>query len=366
MNIAELQSRAAGNGQTAVAVVTPGFNTLASFELLQRQAKLLATSTLVPASYRMVVEKLDYKGNVVSRTENPSAISNCVIALNMAMRMNADPIMVCQNLYIVEGRPSWSSQWIIAQINNCGRFSPIRFEIDDLGQMEAEYTTYSWDDKTRSKTASVKKVPIHNKRCVAWTVEKGVEIPRFSMDELKKHKSLYKCCKEYGVALVESPPVSIELSVKEGWYTRNGSKWQTMDEVMLRYRAAAFFGKLYAPELLMGIPSAEESEDIRTLELQEDGSYAPAEPATVDSLRKPPASAPSGVVIDQEAEKPKATPKPKPTQAPEPEPTPTPAPEQTQQEPAGDPNGKWEPNASELAEIARREQEESGFFGNMD
>ena len=104
---------------------------LQGFELMQRQARLLSGSTLVPAQYRAFIEK---KGKASPEwEENPNALSNCVVALNMAQRMGADPIMVMQNLYVVEGRPSWSSQWIIAAINGCGRFSPRRFDISEQG-----------------------------------------------------------------------------------------------------------------------------------------------------------------------------------------------------------------------------------------
>jgi hypothetical protein len=61
---------------------------------------------------------------------------------------------------------------------------------------------------------------------------------------------------------VESPPVSIEMAKAEGWFGKAGSKWKTMPELMLRYRAATLFGRLYAPEILMGMRSAEELEDI--------------------------------------------------------------------------------------------------------
>ena len=253
-----------GPAESNMPAVAPGFGSLQSFELMQRQAKLLCSSTLVPAAYRSVIEKLDFKGNVKERIENPNALSNCVIALNMSARMNADPLMVMQNLDLVEGRPSWSSQWIIAQINNCGRFSPLRFDIHDLGEKTVEYTTYRWDEQSRQKVPQVQKVKIHDKRCVAWVVEKGSE------------ERLY------------SPPVSIAMAVAEGWYTKNGSKWQTMDEVMLRYRAAAFFGKIYAPELLMGLPSSEEAADTIDMEMQSDGRYAMAqpEPVAIDALRE--------------------------------------------------------------------------------
>ncbi|MBP8812347.1 MAG: hypothetical protein KBE25_00505 [Laribacter sp.] len=222
--------------QDATAVVSPGFGSLQSFELMQRAAKLLSSSTLVPAAYRAVTEKMNKFGEVEKRIENPNALANAVVALNMAQRMGADPLMVMQNLYIVEGRPSWSSQWIIAAINGCGRFSPLRFDITVLGEKEVERTEVYWENKLR-QTRTVK-VKVIDKVCVAWAIEK-----------------------ETGER-IESPKVSIEMAVKEGWYTKNGSKWQTMDEVMLRYRTASFFGKLYAPELLMGLQTVEEMHDV--------------------------------------------------------------------------------------------------------
>lgn len=213
-----------------------GFGSAAGFELMQRAARLLSSSTLVPASYRTVIEKLDRYGNVKERIENPSGLANCVVALNMANRMGADPLMVMQNLYIVEGRPSWSSQWIIAAINGCGRFSPLRFDIKVLGEKEMERTETYWANNERQ--TKVVKAKVADKVCVAWAIEKGTN------------------------ERIESPPVSIEMAFKEGWYSKNGSKWQTMDEVMLRYRTASFFGKLYAPELLMGLQTAEELQDV--------------------------------------------------------------------------------------------------------
>ncbi|MDR0250674.1 MAG: hypothetical protein LBI35_05120 [Burkholderiales bacterium] len=241
------------------AIVSIGFDTSQSFELMQRAAKLLSSSTLVPAAYRSVIEKLDKFGNVKERIENPNALANSVIALNMAHRMSADPLMVMQNLYIVEGRPSWSSQWIIAAINGCGRFSPLRFDIKALGQKEVERTETYWENSQRN-TRTIK-VKITDKVCTAWAIEK-----------------------ETGER-IESPAVSIEMAVKEGWYTKNGSKWQTMDEVMLRYRTASFFGKLYAPELLMGLQTVEEAHDI--IDLNPDGTIASVMHDNVRNARQP-------------------------------------------------------------------------------
>ncbi|CUJ81932.1 Uncharacterised protein [Achromobacter sp. 2789STDY5608615] len=236
-------------------VVAPGFGSLQSFELMQRAANLLASSTLVPAQYRKVIEKLDKYGNVKESRENPNALANAVVALNMAQRMGADPLMVMQNLYIVEGRPSWSAQWIIAAVNGCGRFSPLRFDIKVLGPKSIDYKSTYWEaGERRSK---VEKVEIVDKVCVAWAIEK-----------------------ETGERL-ESPAVSIEMAVREGWYSKTGSKWQTMDEVMLRYRTASFFGKLYAPELLMGLQTVEEAQDIIEATAGPDGTIS----VNVDELR---------------------------------------------------------------------------------
>jgi len=52
------------------------------------------------------------------------------------------------------------------------------------------------------------------------------------------------------------------MAAAEGWATKAGSKWKTMPELMLRYRAAAFFGRLYAPDILMGMQTAEEAVDV--------------------------------------------------------------------------------------------------------
>ena len=43
---------------------------------------------------------------------------------------------------------------------------------------------------------------------------------------------------------------------------KNGSKWKTMPEQMLKYRAAAFFARTECPEVLMGFQTAEETEDV--------------------------------------------------------------------------------------------------------
>jgi hypothetical protein len=160
----------------------------AQFEHAQRIAKLLSSSDLVPNQY---------KGN----------IANTMVALEMAHRMNASPLMVMQNLHIIHGRPSWGSSFIIASLNSCGRFGTLRFE---------------------STPTSCKAV---------------------ATDKQSNSK-------------LEGPTVTMEMAKAEGWLDKPGSKWKTMPELMLKYRAAAFFGRLYAPEIMMGLYSADEIVDI--------------------------------------------------------------------------------------------------------
>lgn len=242
-------------------MVTMGFGNSHSFELIQRAAKMLAYSTLVPVAYRASKEIKEY-GRVTGYEENPNALPNCVVALNMAQRMGADPLMVMQNLYIVEGRPSWSSQFIIAAINSCGRYTPLRFQLSEpsdarpVKYMESKWVKVPGQKDKREEVE--KSINVRNQTCVAWAIEK-----------------------ETGERL-ESPMITIDMAVAEGWLTKNGSKWQTMPEVMLRYRAAAFFGKLYAPELLMGLQTAEEAHDIIEMELPD----APT-PTSLTKLRTP-------------------------------------------------------------------------------
>lgn len=173
-------------------VSQPSFSDSIAFEHAQRVAKMLSSSDLIPSQYR---------GN----------IQNTMIALEMANRIGASPLMVMQNLYIVQGKPSWSSSFIIAAINNSKRFTPLRFETKGEG-----------DSLT----------------CLAYANDLHTN------DRLK------------------GPKVSMEMAKKEGWFSKSGSKWQTMPELMIMYRAAAFFGRLYSPDILMGMQTAEEVNDV--------------------------------------------------------------------------------------------------------
>ncbi len=260
------------------------------FDQIQRVAKALSASTLVPVQYRAFVEKKEY-GKVVGHEQNGAGLPNCIVALNMAQRMGADPLMVMQNLYVIEGRPSWSSQFIIASINSCGRFSPLRFDLSAPGKTEEiSYSATFWKDG--KKVTEQRKAKIQHRTCTAWVIEK-----------------------ESGERL-DGPTVSMQMAIDEGWLTKNGSKWLTMPEIMLRYRAASLLGRLYAPELLMGLQTREEVEDFIQAERDDSGAYTvdmndlrnrdPEPPAVVDTDDDEPANVDTstGEIIDAEPESP--------------------------------------------------------------
>lgn len=159
-----------------------------------------------------------------------SNIPNCMIALNIARRLKADELMVMQNLYIVHGNPGWSAKFLIACVNTCGRFSALRYEwrgvagADDFG-------------------------------CRAWAIE------RETNERLN------------GVW------IDWKMVKAEGWHSKSGSKWKTMPDQMFVYRAAAFWQRAYAPEISMGLNTAEELADV--VNVNADGTYT----VTTESLR---------------------------------------------------------------------------------
>lgn len=181
---------------TADATPIAAFSSQSNFEAAQRMAKALATSSLVPEAYR-------------------NNLPNVLIAMELASRVGASVFAVMQNLDIIHGQPSWRAKFLIATVNACGRFSPIRFRFCGTEG------TDTWGC-----------------RAVAKDVETGEE-----------------CL---------GPLVTLAMAKAEGWATKSGSKWKTLPELMLCYRSAAFWTRLYAPELSLGMATAEEAHDIQS------------------------------------------------------------------------------------------------------
>lgn len=168
------------------------------FELSLKVAENYAKSGIIPTTFQ----------------KKPQDV---LIALEMANRLGASPLMLMQNMFIVYGKPAFSTSFLIACFNSCGKFSPLEYEIFQ------------------------EKKEITGCRCKATCKENG---------------------KEY-----TGPLVTMEMARKEGWVSKSGSKWVTMPQLMLRYRAAAFFIRTTAPELTMGLHTDDEIIDMEAREV---------------------------------------------------------------------------------------------------
>lgn len=179
------------------------FGSVEGFEVGQRIAKVFASSSFVPDAY---------KGN----------IGNCMIGLNMAIRMNADPLMVLQNLVAVHGTPTFEAKFAIACFNATGKYSTLSYsEVGERGKDTWGMYAYAIE----LKTGAVKKGPI----------------------------------------------ITIQMAKDEGWYSRN-PKWKNIPELMLRYRAASWFIRTTDPGIMMGFQTKDEVEDVEYEEIPSDKS----------------------------------------------------------------------------------------------
>lgn len=167
-------------------------------------AKAFATAQRIAQalSSSSIVPK-EYQGN----------ISNALVAMELAHRIGASVLAVMQNMDVIHGRPSLRATFLIATVNASARFTPLRF------RWQGEEGSDAWGCRAVAKDRET------GEECVG--------------------------------ALI-----TIKLAKDEGWYGKAGSKWKTMPEQMLMYRSAAFWARVYCPELSLGIHTAEEVEDV--------------------------------------------------------------------------------------------------------
>lgn len=239
------------------------------FDLACRIAKAFATSDAVPAAFRQFNEKKG-SGGASTFVENPSAIGNCLVAIEVSKSVGLSMISVMQNADVIQGKLRWSSKFQIAAVNASGRFSPLKFKLQNLGRIKAKYKEkQDWNKDLKRYNFAEHEVEIDNWECVAWAYE---------LDGNGKPTK----------EMVQSIPVTMQMAVEEGWYSKEGSKWQgSMRFQMLQYRAGTFFASIYAPDVIMGMgQSVEESHDVIDVTPQPDGSFAQAK--NLQELRSAP------------------------------------------------------------------------------
>ena len=138
---------------------------------------------------------------------------DCFVALEMATRMGVSPLVVMQNMYVVKGKPAWAGQACTMFINSCGKFAGVKH-------------VYTGEKGTDSRGCYV----------TATRISDGVQ--------------------------VNGVEVTIAMAKAEGW--TSNTKWRNMPELMLAYRASAFFARVHCPEALMGVQLVDEIYDTET------------------------------------------------------------------------------------------------------
>lgn len=136
-------------------------------------------------------------------------VADVTIALLMAKRLHEDPLMVMQSIYVVSGRAGWGATYMIARAIRSGAFR---------GRL-------NWRIEGKGDALSV--------TCYATLADTG--------------------------EVVEAA-ASMAMAAAEGW-TKN-PKYRSMPEQMLRYRSATMLVRLYAPDVMFGLPTADEAEDL--------------------------------------------------------------------------------------------------------
>lgn len=139
-------------------------------------------------------------------------VADCIVAIDIANRMGISPITVMQNSQVVQGNFSWKGSACKAMIDSSNKYIKTRYvEVGERGKD-------SWG---------------------------------YYLEATTKDGDVIN-----GVA------VTIDMAKKEGWYGKTMSKWQTMPELMLKYRASAFFMRTECASVSMGFLTVEENEDI--------------------------------------------------------------------------------------------------------
>ncbi|MCO8321930.1 hypothetical protein KGP75_12225 [Burkholderia cenocepacia] len=254
------------------------------FVLANRIAKAYASSDAVPAQFRS--HNLKKANGEEIWVENPSAIGNCLVAIEVARAVRMSITAVMQNADMIEGKLRWSGKFVIAAINASGRFTPLRFQMISRGKITAKYKEKTgWNQQARKPIFEEREVEVDDIECIAWALPRGTPEPRLAPEQVRQYAGrMLDLYRDIGMPVIESAPVSMRMVVEEGWYGKAGSKWQTgLRTLMFQYRAGSFFGNIHAPDIVMGMGRTSE-EEADVVDVSPDGSYT-VYSTTLDELR---------------------------------------------------------------------------------
>lgn len=153
------------------------------YEQFYKMAEGLSKTELVPASYRNKPE-------------------SCLLAIDLARQIGCkSPFYIMQNLYMIQGKPSWSGQYCCAVVR---------------ANFDNPHIEWKGKDDPDGVGCRVIATDKNGNDCVGtW--------------------------------------VTMKMAKAEGWVDKHGSKWQTMPLQMLQYRAFTFFARVHCPEKLLGL-----------------------------------------------------------------------------------------------------------------
>jgi len=168
----------------------------AAFEHLWRVAKAFSMSGMVPGHFQGKPE-------------------SCMVALMYAQQLGEHPMVMFQEVTVINGRPGTSARFAISRANKSGLLQgPISWKSKGQGDALEVTASATWRDTGE----------------------------------------------------VISTTVTMREAAADGW-TRN-SKYKSIPEQMLRWRAATRLINLYMPEVLFGLGVREEA-DVRPAQVQE-------------------------------------------------------------------------------------------------
>lgn len=201
--------------ETAIAIKEPEKINLPA---VSQTATMWNNSELMKNSYQ-VATILAKTAAIPDRYKNKPG--DCLILIDLSNRMGVSPIAVAQWSQIIKGNFTWAGQACKALIDGCGKYKESRYEM--FG-----------------------KPGTPERGCVLTAIKRSTG------------------------EVIKGPEVTMKIAKDEGWIDKDGSKWKTMPELMLRYRAAAFFARTECPEALMGFYTSEEMNDIKGYDAEAD------------------------------------------------------------------------------------------------
>lgn len=127
-------------------------------------------------------------------------IANAVVAIDLSNKTGIPAMTIANHIYVVHGKVGFSAEFYRAIIHGSGRFiSLIKYE-------------FNGDESA----------------CRVYMTDTHGEVIKGSW-------------------------YSIEMAKAEGLYSKRGSKWKIMPEVMLKARAATLFAKDYVSDIYLGL-----------------------------------------------------------------------------------------------------------------